>query len=548
MMSQKNLNCMDRYGINKYQKIYSGGKIMKPGRLASGISWLSRLSASVVLVLSGFFVLLLTVSAYIETADVSTNNEAGELVEIYADNVFLNILLLMLFAASLYLLYRHCVDFSLRHTEIVLMLMVMILGAAFIVSVKLAAPWFSDSYQLLYAAERAAAGDYMALDAYFFRFPFQLGYVLYAELAFRLMGSLLPGMPAGYYRLALQGVNVLWLMLSYHALIQMNWQLFQNRRIQIFTMILLMFCLPPVLSCTFLYGVIPGLALGCLAMWMFTAFIRERRLGYGLLCAVFLGLSVVLKLNYMIFAVAICIIWFIDLLKNFNIKSLVCFALAICSVIVFKGMPQDIYEERSGKNFGDGIPMLAWVAMGMSEGHAGPGWYKEDYTVDFFMESGMDSKATGGNAIKVIQDRVAYFSVNTGKALDFYWEKLRSQWNEPTYESLWINQVQQSYGEKGVLYDWFCGSGQQLSIVFMNQYQQLIFLGTLLACIYLFLRRNIVQCLPLLILLGGILYHLLCEAKSQYALPYFVLMVPLAACGFCAVFHRIDQLGTHNEK
>ena len=218
----------------------------------------------------------------------------------------------------------------------------------------------------------------------------------------------------------------------------------------------------------------------------------------------------------------------------------VCLLLAFVSVLALDGAPQNCYEDRSGKDFGQGIPMLAWVAMGMSEGYAGPGWYNEDNTVTTFMENGMSTQATEENAIKVIQDRAAYFSVNPGKAVDFYWEKLRTQWNEPSYESLWINQVQQSYGEKGLLYNWFCADGQTISIMFMNQYQQLIFLGVLLGCACLFLRRDIVHCLPLLVILGGILYHLLSEAKSQYALPYFVLMVPVAALGFCGMFHCME--------
>ncbi|HIR86050.1 MAG TPA: hypothetical protein IAC00_02800, partial [Candidatus Limivicinus faecipullorum] len=148
---------------------------MKLARLNSATSLLSKFGAAVILTLSTLFMLALTFSAYTETADVSMNNEAGELVEIYADNIFLNILLLILFMSSLYLLYRHCVNFKLWRAELALMLIVFLLGCAFIVSVKLAAPWYSDSYQLLYAAERAASDDFGALDAYFYRFPFQLG-------------------------------------------------------------------------------------------------------------------------------------------------------------------------------------------------------------------------------------------------------------------------------------------------------------------------------------------------------------------------------------
>ena len=513
---------------------------MNAGRIERGIASLSRFGAATVLVLTFAFMAFLTFCAYLETGDVSTNNAAGELVELYADNIFLNILMLFIFLSTLYLLYRHSNDRSLWRTELLLMAMVFALGITFILSVKLAAPWYSDSYLVLYAAEKAAIGEYTGLDSYFCRFPFQLGYVLYAEIVFRLMGSTLPGMPAGYYRLALQGLNVLWLLLCYHALIQLSWQLFQSRRVQKLTTVLLMFCLPPVFTCTFLYGNIPGFALGALALWMFAAFMRQRRLWQGLLCALFLGLAVAVKLNLMIFFAAIVIVWLLDLLQNRSIKSLVCLLLTVVSVLTLGRAPQDIYERRSGKDFGSGIPMIAWMAMGMSEGHAGPGWYKEDHTVSFFMDSGMDPEATAENAGQVIKQRAEYFAENPGQGLRFFSRKLRSQWNEPTYESLWINQVQQSYGQKGFMYEWFCHVGERHITGYMNQYQQLVFLGMLLSCVFLWRRRDIRQCLPALVILGGILYHLLFEAKSQYALPYFVLMIPLASYGFCSLYKRVE--------
>lgn len=123
--------------------------------------------------------------------------------------------------------------------------------------------------------------------------------------------------------------------------------------------------------------------------------------------------------------------------------------------------------------------MVAWLAMGMEQGHAGPGWYKEDHTVDAFMESGMDSEKTAEKAWQTVKSRAGYFADNPGEALKFFSGKLRSQWNEPTYESLWINQVQLSYGEKGFLYELFCDEGKQETRWGMNQYQQLIFLGAL---------------------------------------------------------------------
>ncbi|MBR4318886.1 MAG: hypothetical protein IKP69_02390 [Oscillospiraceae bacterium] len=39
-----------------------------------------------------------------------------------------------------------------------------------------------------------------------------------------------------------------------------------------------------------------------------------------------------------------------------------------------------------------------------------------------------------------------------------------------------------------------------------------------------------------LIILGGIMYHMLSEAKSQYAISYFVMMTAIAAYGICIAY------------
>ncbi len=75
----------------------------------------------------------------------------------------------------------------------------------------------------------------------------------------------------------------------------------------------------------------------------------------------------------------------------------------------------------------------------------------------------------------------------------------------------------------------------------MNQVQQLIFFGFAAALVFLWRRREITQCLLPLIVLGGILYHLLFEAKSQYALAFFLLMIPMAAWGIGRLFETIDR-------
>ena len=514
---------------------------MRWGRFAGSAD---RAAAALVLILVLAFLLALTAAAFFQTSDLNTNDPSGEHVDFYEDNVFLNLLLLAVFLCALYLFYLRCDAISRRRLEGVLMLWVFALGTLFIASVKLRAPYYSDSYMVTYAAQRAAAGDFgVLLDPYFKRFPFQLGYVLYSELFFRVASHVLHGLPEGYQWLALQEVNLLWLMLAFHALAEAAGLLLKKERAVKLTLLLMFFCLQPILSVTFLYGNIPAFACGCLGIWMFLLLLEKQRLRYALLTALALALAVTLKLNLLIFFVAVGGVWLIEWMKKPSLRSALCLLLTAVCVLTVSRLPQRFYERRMGYDFGSGIPMIAWMAMGFDEGHAAPGWYAEEHTVTAFEQSGHDPEATAQMAREALRERGALFSAHPGQALQFFWAKLRSQWNEPTYESLWINEVQLSFSEKGGIYRFFCGNGaaRRRSIAVMNQVQQLIFLGALLGCLGLWHRKNVKSCLLPLIDLGGLLYHLLYEAKSQYALPYFVLMLPLAAYGLSRLFHRIEH-------
>ena len=453
-------------------------------------------------------------------------------------------IMLLLLLCTLYLFYKHCDHIRIRRMETLLMLWVFVLGTAFVASVKLRAPYYSDSYMVTYAAQRAAAGDFSVLtDMYFLRFPFQLGYVLYSEVFFRVASRVLAGYPDGYQWLALQEVNLLWLMLAFHAVLQSARLLFRRERTIKLTALLLFFCFPPVFSVTFLYGNTPSFACGCTAVWMFLKYLEKGRLRFALLTALFLTAAVTLKLNLLIFCVAIGGVWLIEILKKRTWRSAVCLVLTAACVLTVSRMPQRLYEKRADFVFGPGIPMIAWMAMGFDEGHAAPGWYSEEHTVTAFERCGHDAAATADAAGEALRERLAEFAARPGGALRFFRDKLFSQWNEPTYESLWLNQVHLSFSQKGEFYNLICGnsSAERRSTAVMEQVQQMVFLGMFLGCFGLWHKMNTKSCLLPLIILGGLLYHLLFEAKSQYALPYFVLMIPVAAYGLTRLFRRVEN-------
>ena len=64
---------------------------------------------------------------------------------------------------------------------------------------------------------------------------------------------------------------------------------------------------------------------------------------------------------------------------------------------------------------------------------------------------------------------------------------------------------------------------------------------------YSFMNWMAALALPVTIL-GGALYHLIFEAKAQYAYPYMVYMLPLAAIGLCRLEEGIKGLWKTKER
>jgi hypothetical protein len=84
----------------------------------------------------------------------------------------------------------------------------------------------------------------------------------------------------------------------------------------------------------------------------------------------------------------------------------------VVSSIFFQELPLWIYTARTGVTFGDGIPISAWLAMGMHETVRGNGWYDHS-TVTIFTSTGYDSAATSAIAMEDLRQRISVFLEKT---------------------------------------------------------------------------------------------------------------------------------------
>ena len=77
----------------------------------------------------------------------------------------------------------------------------------------------------------------------------------------------------------------------------------------------------------------------------------------------------------------------------------------------------------------------------------------------------------------------------------------------------------------------------------MNGFHSLVFLGAAGFVLLRFRRqRKIEECLPLLILLGGYLFHMVWEVKGRYGLFYFAILLPSAAAGLEEIRSLLAEL------
>lgn len=494
----------------------------------------SRFCAGGVLALELCFMLYLLVSAFMQTTGMSTGGGEGEVVTFFPDNFFLNTLVAALMLAALYLLLNVLENVSLNTIAAVLLGWTLLFGCVFVCSARLQP--LQDSYIVTFFARQCAKGDYSYYHDYFRFFPFQLGFALYEEIFFRIFNIFLPNSPEGFSSVALQLINVFYTAVSFFTLVKISGLLFGSVKVQKLTAVLLLLSVQPLFFCTYMYGNTPAFCFACLGIWLFLLFQRDGKPVFGLLCAASVAAAVLLKLNTLIYFVAIVIVWAICLIRKPSLKSLVCLAVLFALMFAVKPLPQRYYEAKLGESLGSGIPQWSWMAMGLHEGQSCSGWYDAEYTTTAFIENDFDAELTAQNAKTAIKERLHAFSEDPASAFSFFSRKFLSQWNEPTYQSIWINQSRPSYSEYGRMYNAFCVEHSSELEDYMGAIEQLVALGCSFGIVMLLKKRDILSALPVLIILGAMLYHLIFEAKSQQSMGYFVLMIPVAAYGICSFY------------
>ena len=311
---------------------------------------------------------------------------------------------------------------------------------------------------------------------------------------------------------------------------------------KLMTLLAGLFTLPLLFYTSFQYGNLLGLALALGAMYFELNYIEHHRVRDLVLTVLLIVVASAVKNNYLIFLVAIVLHALAEALRKKQVRNALLAVLVIAVYALQSWGTTAALEHKTGGDLSNGVSTMAFVAMGLQVNPVKcDGWYNE-FNKESYIESGYDAEKQGVLAKQSISDSVAYLK-SPGNAGRFFLRKNASQWADPLFQSLWTSQVRQTQNERpGWLQRVLSPKGSTALGQFLDVLQFWAYAGALFYLIFGRKKEGFFESLLLQItVLGGFVFHCVWEAKGQYTISYFVLLLPLAVLGFDALLSWIAE-------
>ncbi len=416
-----------------------------------------------------------------------------------------------------------------------------LLGVTFIYFVLLSVyiwgiKWYpqGDQWDVYDAAFQLLAGDYSRweVDGYLSECPNQTGLVLiYTFFHFVFQES-------AY--LWIQEWNIICYVISGYFIYKIARILFPGRVTAIMSYLIFLLFLPFACYVTFVYGTIPGFAASMSALYFVLVFLKEFRIRWVLLAGLLISFAYLCKNNYLItFIALLCILLAGGIVEKKVKKCTIAMGILVVNLFFVITLSHICIKSITGIEVSKGTSAWGFIAMGMQESNRAPGWFN-DYHLVNYREAGRDVTVASKNAKADIRNRIGEFVDQPAYCVEFYSKKIASQWNNPTFQGFWIQQVMSWYREDipDSVDEWIQDGrweNRTLTAVF-NVFQSIVLLGCIL---FFFCHKSMdYKTLSLaVIIIGGFLFHLIWEAKCQYTVSYFALLIPYAVQG-CVLFGK----------
>lgn len=491
-----------------------------------------KLSKIIIYIIEIIFILILSflfVISIFQTSSVVM----GEITKYLFDNPIIHIIAISITIAIFILINNKNLNITKKRLWILIGIWSFI-SAVWVFLVDLY-PRF-DQKHVYEIAEQMRNGIFTGFDKgkYAFICSNQLGLILYEFILGLIFKS------KNY--IALQLINIIALLVVFFCIYKITRMMFKDKNTSIIVIIGLFMFIPIWFYITFVYGNILGLAFSMIALLYALKYLEDRKIKYVAISAISISVAISFKSNYLISLIAILCILMFDIISNKRWKSFIPIITIILTYLIFSNMVPLIIQNITKKETSPGIPMIAYVEMGLQEGKHAPGWYNR-YNKKVYIESDCNYDKAVETVKRDLRDSLNKFKQNPKYACEFFYKKTVSQWNNPTFQAFWINWGKRREQERKLILKAITGHNIVNTIIseYMNIIQTLILFGATVFMIINFKKNNIKQLAFAIIFIGGFLFHIIWEAKCQYTITYFILLIPYAIKGYMDLSKIIDK-------
>lgn len=292
----------------------------------------------------------------------------------------------------------------------------------------------ADQETLVNIAADMRNGVYRAWQpgGYMFLYPFQNGILL--------MIYAISCIFTDNTYLAAQFVNIPFCILGIIASSMCVYKLFKSKNLMRITAILMTLWLPFAMYNTFIYGTVPGFALMMSAYWIALSYFEKRDVWKIVAASLLAALSVILKSNYSIMLIALITLIAMDIIRRCNIRSIAFVIMLVVTLAAGKYTCNGITEHITGTDTPEGVPKIAWAAMGISGDY---GWW-DGYNIYIYGVNNYDSELAKKGSWERIDLCIEQFVKKPLSFVRFFAGKIVSEWCEPTFQSVSIQNSRSS--------------------------------------------------------------------------------------------------------
>ena len=366
--------------------------------------------------------------------------------------------------------------------------------------------------------------DTMKPEGYLYHNPHQLGMVTIERILFFISTKMR----------FFQFINLFIVLVTNYYIWQTVKLLSNNNKVASNASIMISFLFfPQFFFILFVYGILPANLLIILSYYNFIRYSKDNKTKYLVYHIMFIAFAVLLKENSFIALIAFIILHLMKFIDTKKRKWIMAPLIMISVVFISIFSLKQYYQYEIGHKINEGMPKLSYLYMGISPNTAGRvgGWWT-GYNIDLVKNAEFDKKKMDEMLYKDLSERAIYLISNPLYTYKFFSQKITSIWTDPMFQSVWSGPLQKSR-ESLIIHNLFhdlSNVGPNYK-VFKTLSHIILFLIYIASFLFVFSGKKVnnVWLFPYLYFLGGFVFHIFWEAKSQYGMTYVLMLIPICS-------------------